>query len=197
MRGGERHRRGRFATCEVEDDGKRAGLFTEPDNSSASEAARKKGGHLFRRYSHRTRSCRSQRRDTDHVVWRGQANALSPSEPSPGRAPVPVDSQWRAPKPIISPKDLGSRAPVVEARVRTEIMATKTASPWPPELLAPPWPPDLPDPRSVLSVLPPRPRWYYYGTGRTFHEGGGGGVMSQLWSVLAPFPRVCSCFLIW
>ncbi len=60
-----------------EDDGKRAGSVTEPKNSSASEAARKKGCHLFCRHSHQTRSCRSQRRDADHVEWRGRANALS------------------------------------------------------------------------------------------------------------------------
>ncbi len=57
-----------------EDDGKRAGSVTEP---SASKAARKKGCHLFCRHSHRTRSCRSQWRDADHVEWRGRTNALS------------------------------------------------------------------------------------------------------------------------
>ncbi len=30
-------------------------LLTEPENSSASEAARKKGCHLFRSHSHRTK----------------------------------------------------------------------------------------------------------------------------------------------
>ncbi len=49
-----------------EDNGKRAGSVTVPDNSSASEA-QKKGCHLFRRHSHRTRSCRSQRSNADHV----------------------------------------------------------------------------------------------------------------------------------
>ncbi len=33
--------------------------------------------HLFCRHSHKTRSCRSQRRDADNVEWRGRANALS------------------------------------------------------------------------------------------------------------------------
>ncbi len=60
-----------------EDNGKRAGSITGPNNSSVSEAARKKGCHLFRHHSHRTRSCRSQRSDADHVEWRGWANALS------------------------------------------------------------------------------------------------------------------------
>ncbi len=60
-----------------EDDGKRAGSVTEPDNTSASKAARKKGCHLFCHHAHRTRSCRSQWRDADHVEWRGRTNALS------------------------------------------------------------------------------------------------------------------------
>ncbi len=60
-----------------EDDVKRVGSVTEHKHISASEAARKKGCHLFRSHSHRTRSCCSRRRDADHAEWRGWTNALS------------------------------------------------------------------------------------------------------------------------
>ncbi len=59
-----------------EDDDKRAGSVTEPDNCFRSHQ-KKKGCYLFRCPLHRTRSCRSQWRDADHVEWRGRANALS------------------------------------------------------------------------------------------------------------------------
>ncbi len=53
------------------------GSVTEHEHISASEAAIKKGCHLFRSHTHRTRSCCSRRRDADHAEWRGRTNALS------------------------------------------------------------------------------------------------------------------------